>query len=107
VQLQAHPTRTPIEDPTVRWSEALSPFTKVATMIIPAQRLDLPGHAEFEENLSFTPWHALPAHRPLGGLNRARRAVYEAISRLRHERNGAAGRARAPSSPAPARLGVG
>ncbi|WP_437336744.1 catalase family protein [Sorangium sp. So ce394] len=116
VQLQAHPTKTPIEDPTIRWSEALSPFTKVATMIIPAQRLDLPGHAEFEENLSFTPWHALPAHRPLGGLNRARRAVYEAISRLRHERNGArreepaaprAGRARAPSSAEPARLGFG
>ncbi|WP_437529643.1 catalase family protein [Sorangium sp. So ce726] len=89
VQLQTHPTRTPIEDPTIRWSEALSPFYKVATMVIPAQRLDPPGRAEFEENLSFSPWHALPAHRPLGGLNRARRAVYETISKLRHERNGA------------------
>ncbi|WP_437816157.1 catalase family protein [Sorangium sp. So ce1078] len=116
VQLQAHPTKTPIEDPTIRWSEDLSPFYKVATMIIPAQRLDLPGQAEFEENLSFTPWHALPAHRPLGGLNRARRAVYETISKLRHERNGArreepaaprAGRERAPSRSEPARLGCG
>lgn len=114
VQLQAHPTRTPIEDPTVRWSEDLSPFYKVATMVIPAQRLDHPGQAEFEENLSFTPWHALPAHRPLGGLNRARRAVYETVSRLRHERNGArreeptalrAWRGHTPWKAQPARLG--
>ncbi|MGK3992823.1 catalase family protein [Sorangium sp. So ce1024] len=113
VQLQTHPTRTPIEDPTVRWSEDVAPFRKVATIVIPAQRLDQPGRAEFEENLSFTPWHALPEHRPLGGLNRARRAVYEAISRLRHERNGArreeprtarAWRAGAPSIAPPARF---
>ncbi|KYF75907.1 hypothetical protein BE11_46595 [Sorangium cellulosum] len=112
VQLQTHPTRTPIEDPTIRWSEDVAPFRKVATMVIPAQRLDPPGRAEFEENLSFTPWHALPAHRPLGGLNRARRAVYEAISKLRHERNGVRReepralrpwRGRSPSSEHPAR----
>ena len=49
-------------------------------------------HAErdaFGENLSFTPWHCLEAHRPLGGINRLRRTVYETISRLRHELNGA------------------
>ena len=39
----------------------------------------------FGENLSFTPWHSLPEHRPLGGINRARKAIYRAISRQRHE----------------------
>ena len=39
------------------------------------------------ENLSFNPWHSLPAHRPLGGINRARKVVYPALSKLRHERN--------------------
>ena len=40
------------------------------------------------ENLSFTPWHALEDQRPLGGINRARKVAYEAISKYRHERNG-------------------
>ena len=31
---------------------------------------------------------ALEAHRPLGGINRLRRTVYETISRLRHDLNG-------------------
>jgi hypothetical protein len=30
----------------------------------------------------------LPEHRPLGGINRARRAIYEGITRRRHELNG-------------------
>ena len=29
----------------------------------------------------------LPEHAPLGGINRARRAIYEAVSRKRHELN--------------------
>jgi hypothetical protein len=44
---------------------------------------------EFGDNLSFTPWHALSEHRPLGGIQRARRVVYETISKLRHGLNNA------------------
>ena len=32
-------------------------------------------------------WHALPEHRPIGGINRLRKAVYEAVSIYRLERN--------------------
>ena len=39
------------------------------------------------DNLSFNPWHALPEHRPIGGINRLRKAVYEAVSIYRLERN--------------------
>ena len=77
----------PIEDPGVEWSETLSPFRKVATIKIIQQEFDTPAQNEFGEHLSFTPWHALPEHRPLGGVNRARKVVYEAISKFRHELN--------------------
>jgi hypothetical protein len=78
----------PVEDPRIPWDEADSPFVPVATITIPPQRFDTPARDAFGENLSFTPWHCLEAHRPLGGINRLRRTVYEAISRLRHELNG-------------------
>lgn len=86
VQLRTQPDAMPIEDPTIDWREDAAPFRAVARITIPSQPL---GEAAFCENLSFTPWHGLPAHRPLGGLNRARREVYEAISRLRHRLNAA------------------
>jgi hypothetical protein len=86
VQLRTQPDAMPIEDPTIDWREAAAPFRAVARITIPSQRL---AAADFCENLSFTPWHGMAAHRPLGGLNRARREVYEAISRLRHTLNAA------------------
>jgi hypothetical protein len=86
VQLRTQPDAMPIEDPTIDWRESAAPFRAVAEITIPSQPL---AEAGFCENLSFTPWHGLPAHRPLGGLNRARREVYEAISRLRHNLNAA------------------
>ena len=39
------------------------------------------------EALSFTPWHSLPEHQPIGGVNRIRKAVYERASTLRHTEN--------------------
>jgi hypothetical protein len=51
------------------------------------QDCDSKQQAIYGDNLSFTPWHALPEHRPLGGINRARKVIYEAISKRRHEHN--------------------
>lgn len=87
VQLQTDAVAMPIEDPGVEWPEALSPFRKVATIRIFQQDFDTEAHKIFGENLSYTPWRALPEHRPLGGINRARRVVYETISAFRHEYN--------------------
>lgn len=89
VQPQTDARAMPIEDPTVEWSEAKSPFVKVATLRIPAQTFDTTEQNAACENLTYTPWHSLEAHRPLGGINRARKAVYRAITVLRHGRNGA------------------
>ncbi|MEP6913868.1 MAG: Dyp-type peroxidase, partial [bacterium] len=87
VQLQTDPVKMPVEDSTIVWSEKLSPFQKVATIRIPTQDPDDKAQLDISEHLSFTPWHSLPDHRPLGNTNRIRRTVYELISRLRHQKN--------------------
>jgi len=87
VQLRGDAGTMPIEDPTIKWREADAPFAPVARITIPQQSFDAPEQRAFCENLSFTPWHGLDEHRPLGGLNRVRRTVYETISRLRHDIN--------------------
>ena len=61
----------------------------VARIEVPSQSFRSDEQMKFCEDLSFTPWHALPEHRPLGGINRLRRVVYETISSVRHELNGA------------------
>ncbi len=87
VQVQNDPLTMPVEDPTIAWDEVKSPPIKVATLRIPPQQFDTPAVRAFDENLSFTPWHALGTHRPLGGVNRCRRKVYDAISAERHLAN--------------------
>ena len=88
VQRRLDPGRMPLEDATVEWPEALSPFERVATIEIGRQVFDRPELNALAEQLSFTPWHTLPAHEPVGAVNRIRRAVYGALSRHRHQRNG-------------------
>jgi hypothetical protein len=87
VQAQTDPVKMPVEDATIVWDEKQASFVKVATLCIEPQRFDSPEQKDFSENLSFTPWHALPEHRPLGNTNRTRRLVYESISKLRHKKN--------------------
>jgi hypothetical protein len=88
VQLRTDARSMPIEDPGREWSQAASPFRKLATIRIPAQEFDSQRQRDLGERLSFSPWHALAEHRPLGGVNRARKVIYQAISRFRHDVNG-------------------
>lgn len=78
-----------IEDSMTEWTEDKAPFYPVATIHIPLQDFDTPPLNQMCENLSYTPWHALPEHRPLGVTNRMRKIIYDQISRTRHEINGA------------------
>jgi hypothetical protein len=87
VQFQMDAYTMPVEDPGIAWNEKDSPFLKVATLTIPAQVFDTAERAEFGDNLSFNPWRCLAEHRPLGGISRARRQVYQALSKFRHEHN--------------------
>lgn len=87
VQLQTDSKTMPIEDPRVEWDEAKSPFIELAQINIPMQNFTSLEQETLCENLSFTPWHHVPEHRPLGGINRIRKVVYDAISKLRHKLN--------------------
>ncbi|MBC8047635.1 MAG: hypothetical protein H7Y00_12620, partial [Fimbriimonadaceae bacterium] len=84
IQFQTNADTMPIEDPTIPWD---SQYVKVATLKIPAQQFDAKEQMDFGDNLSFNPWHTLPAHRPLGSFNRVRKRIYEALSNFRHVAN--------------------
>ncbi|MEQ1599505.1 MAG: catalase [Methylotenera sp.] len=87
VQLQDAKKKMPIEDATILWKESDSPFLPVAKITILKQQFDTQEQQHFCENLSFSPWNALEAHRPIGALNRARKWAYEASSNYRHQLN--------------------
>ncbi|HEV2677469.1 MAG TPA: catalase family protein [Aliidongia sp.] len=88
IQLQTDPRRMPIENASVRWPEHLSRPITAATLLLPRQVFDTPAQLAFASRFSINPWHCLPEHRPLGNQNRARRAIYEELSRLRQVMNG-------------------
>lgn len=79
----------PIEDTSIEWREQDSPFETVARITLPAQDFDTPALNLACDNLSFNPWFGIEAHRPIGGINRLRKAVYEAVSDYRHSQNAA------------------
>lgn len=72
-----------IENACHEWPANQFPFVTVATLTIPLQEFDSPEQRAACEKLFFTPWHSLAEHRPLGGINRMRRAVYEASVGMR------------------------
>lgn len=87
VQLCTDTDKMPIENALTEWPEDESPYRTVARLHIPAQ--DAYANAYLEEALSFAPTHSLAAHRPMGGINRARLAAYGVMSDLRRKTNGA------------------
>ncbi|AMB87104.1 catalase [Pseudomonas agarici] len=87
IQLQNANKYMPLEDTSVEWKESDAPFETVARVHLPAQDFDTPAQNIACDNQSFNPWYGLEAHRPIGGINRLRKAVYEAVSDYRHSRN--------------------
>jgi hypothetical protein len=98
VQVRTSTDTMPIEDSSIVWSESESPFRRVASIVIPPQTFDTPQQMTFGENLSNTPWHSLPEHRPIGGINRVRKVVYQVISETRHNLNRAPNREPVPQT---------
>jgi hypothetical protein len=87
LQRQTDPHLMPIENNAVLWPEKLSPRVSVATLRLPRQKFDSPAQMEFAKRLSYNPWHTIAEHRPLGNQSRARRRMYETLSKLRHSMN--------------------
>jgi len=90
LQLQTDPHLMPIENAGVYWPEKLSPRRSVATLRIPKQTFTSQAQMDFARKLSFNPWHSIPEHRPLGNQSRARRRMYDTLSKYRHSMNNVA-----------------
>jgi hypothetical protein len=79
VHLQTDPVEMPVEDVSAKWHESDSNPVTVATLHIAPQEVDASGDLATRcESMSFNPWHALAEHRPMGGMNRLRKVVYQA-----------------------------
>ena len=85
IQFQLDPYQHPIESALVPWEN--SPFYKVAEIHLPRQEFNSAAQLQFDENLTYNPWHCTADHRPLGGINRARRDVYHALQEFRLAQN--------------------
>lgn len=89
VQLCTDIDAMPIEDAKVEWPEDQSPYRPVARIVVPPQPAWSATRARaLDEGLSFSPWHGVAAHRPLGSVMRARKLAYEAARRFRAEHGG-------------------
>lgn len=87
VQKQGDPLKMPVENASVYWDEQQSVPVTVATLRISKQAVNSSSELEQRcEGMFFNPWHALKEHRPLGSLNRLRKAVYEASFAERERR---------------------
>jgi Animal haem peroxidase/Catalase len=74
---------TPIEDTAVPWSERVSPAEPVAVLTLARGDLstaDALAQAQLIDKMAFNPWNTTDEFLPLGNLNRARKAVYDASS---------------------------
>lgn len=77
---------TPIEDTAVAWTERVSPAEPVAVLTLARGDLstvDALAQAQIIDTMAFNPWNTTDEFRPLGNLNRARKAVYDAGSAQR------------------------
>lgn len=79
----------PIEDSSIAWSEDLSPYIAVARITAKPQLAWSEARASaVDDNMSFSPWHGIVAHRPIGSIMRVRKMAYEMSAHFRAERNG-------------------
>jgi hypothetical protein len=89
VQLRTNPDTMPIEDASVVWPEDESPYLPVARITVARQPAWSEARAaQVDDGLSFSPWHGLLAHQPLGSINRARKDAYADAAEFRFTRNG-------------------
>jgi hypothetical protein len=87
VQLCTDLEAMPIENASTIWPEDQSPYRPVARITVAPQAAWSEARAAaLDAGLSFSPWHGLAAHRPLGSIMRVRKAVYETMAAWRSSR---------------------
>jgi hypothetical protein len=89
VQLCTDVEAMPIEDASVEWPEDRSPYVTVARLSAkPQVSWSAARSAAVDDGMSFSPWHSLAAHRPIGSVMRVRKAAYEMAAQFRSAANG-------------------
>jgi hypothetical protein len=79
----------PVENAAVVWPEDKSPYRPIARITVKPQLAWSKARSSVvDDGISFSPWHGLAAHRPLGGIMRSRKAVYAAAKEFRAEKSG-------------------
>lgn len=88
VQLCTDLGTMPVEDAAKIWPEQESPYIPVARLRVTPQTAWSEERSQVIDAMSFSPWHGLAAHRPLGSIMRLRKLAYEASARFRAEHTG-------------------
>ena len=89
VQLNTDLAAMPIEDASVVWDEAESPFVTVATLTVGPQISWEHGVTDrTDDALYYSIWNGVAAHQPLGGVNRVRKDTYTQSANFRGDFNG-------------------
>ena len=89
VQLCTDLESMPVEDATKVWPEDKSPYIAVARITAKSQDpWSEENYNKIDTGMSFSPWHGIAAHRPLGGIMRVRKSIYERAVAFRGGRNG-------------------
>ena len=88
VQLMTDREAMPVEDASVVWPDDKSPHVTVARIrVVPQSAWDEVRHRRLDEEMAFSPWHGIEAHRPLGSIMRARKPAYAMSSQFRATAN--------------------
>ncbi|MFD9053182.1 catalase family protein [Streptomyces zaomyceticus] len=86
-QLNTSLSVMPVDNSSVAWPEALSPFRAVARISIPTQDITDERNIDAADATAINPWRTRTEHEPLGELNRLRREVYRRSAELRRRIN--------------------
>ena len=88
VQLRTNAQTMPVEDASVPWPEDESPYVAVARLTVAPQPAWSEERArQADDGLSFSPWHGIVDHQPLGSVNRARKDPYAMSAGFRAQPN--------------------
>jgi hypothetical protein len=78
VQFSSNISTHPVEDASVAWDEVMAPWHDVATVTFPKQEsFSDERRIWWEDKIALSPWVGVVDHKPLGGINRLRKRVYD------------------------------
>jgi hypothetical protein len=88
-QLCTNLDEMPVEDASIAWPEKKSPYRGIGRITVkPQTAWSAARSAAVDDGMSFSPWHGLAAHQPLGSIMRVRKMAYEMGRRFRAENGG-------------------